>query len=512
MTRRPGMALALALLLLLTGCWQDSDVTPEEVVPSQAAASSSPQETEEVSLPASLSLPWNDKQTLDPVTCSDGAQQTVGALLYEGLYELDQQFEPQKKLCSGENYDAVSLTWTFTLRSGVTFSDGTALTAGDAAETLRRAMASDRYRARLSGVKSVSGSKGTVTVVLSRADTALPALLDIPIVKSGTEDNAVPLGTGPYVLVSDADGARLQANPSWWGGKQLPVQTIGLVACRDEDSVLYRFGSHEIQLLTADLMGTSPVSATGSVSFLDADTTTLQYIGFNVRRALPALPQLRQALNRGIDRAGVVSACFSGHAKAAQFPVSPASSVYPASLEAAYSYDDFRAAMAAAGYAAGKDAGTLTLIVNQENSFKLSAARTIADALSAFDVKIEVKALPWADFLTALQAGDYDLYYGEVRLTADWELRELLGTGGALNYGGYSDATLDILLASYAASSGRPAAMEAVCRRLQSTAPILPVCFKCTSVLSQEGVIGNLTPTAANPFYDLPTCVIHLAK
>ena len=52
--------------------------------------------------------------------------------------------------------------------------------------------------------------------------------------------------------------------------------------------------------------------------------------------------------------------------------------------------------------------------------------------------------------------------------------------------------------------------MEALCTRLADQAPILPVCFSTSSVLYQAGVITGLTPTAAEPFYDLGSCVIHL--
>ena len=49
---------------------------------------------------------------------------------------------------------------------------------------------------------------------------------------------------------------------------------------------------------------------------------------------------------------------------------------------------------------------------------------------------IEVVELPWDEYLTALEAGDFDLYFGEIRLTADWDLTDLLSIGAPLNYGG----------------------------------------------------------------------------
>ena len=54
--------------------------------------------------------------------------------------------------------------------------------------------------------------------------------------------------------------------------------------------------------------------------------------------------------------------------------------------------------------------------------------------------------------------------------------------------------------------------MNALCGHLRSQAPILPVCFKSTSVLMQTDVLENLSPTMSEPFYDLPSCVIHLRE
>jgi len=502
--------LFLLPALLLTGCWQ-ADPVDENTGIVTSSSSSDSSAAESVALPEALSLPYYPSQTLDPVTCADGIQQTIAALLYEGLFELDETFAPQNLLCASSTYDAATLTWTFTLRSGVLFSDGTALTAGDVAATLNRARSSPRYQSRLSGIASVSAAgSGTVTVVLTATNTQLPALLDIPIVKSGTENSLVPIGTGPYTLSDSGGTTALQSNPGWWKGHSQPIAHIALVAEDSRDTMLYQFSSHEIQLITADLTGTDPVSAVGSVSFYDADTTILQYVGFNTSGVFADVA-LRSALNLGVNRAGIVSAFLAGHAAAAQFPLAPTSALYPSDLADTYSYESFEKAISAAGYDTG-ESHSATMIVNQENSFKVACARQIAEELSAFDLKITVEPLPWADYTAALANGKYDLYYGEVKLSADWNLTPLLATGGALNYGRYSDATLDLLLQEYSAASDRTSAMHGICSYLKKQAPILPICFKRVSVLTQSGVIDNLTPTAVNPFYDLGGCSIHLAK
>lgn len=508
MRRTKIAAIALAVACLLSGCWQEEPEEPEELLPPFLLEAEEETETGP-SLPARFALPRGPGMSVDPVDCADGMQQVISSLLYEGLFRLDGAFEPQPCLCTGYTRDEDATHYTFQLRPGVQFSDGSSLTGRDVKATLDRARSSQRYGSRLAGISSVSASEDSVTVSLSSPNTALPALLDVPIVKSGKQDGPAPAGTGPYFLAEEETGSYLIANQSWWRGQGQPLERITLVDASDSSAMLYRFSSHEVQLITADLTGPQAVSTTGSVGCVDADTTVLQYVGCNTSRAPLDSPALRRALWLGVDRANVVEAYLSGHGRAAAFPVSPACALYPADLEEAYSPEDFARAVSESGYGAQR---TLTLLVNEENGFKQSIARLLADNWTAGGVSVEVRALPWEEYAAALSAGDFDLYYGEVRLSADWDLGSLLEPYGALNYSHWSDPDASGLMAACAGAEDRAAAMRALCLCLRDRAPILPVCFKSTSVLTQTGVADGLAPTAAEPLYALEQCVIHLAQ
>lgn len=502
------LCAALTLpLFLLTGCWEDDLPMEEEENPFPPAEEV--QEEPRNILPQSFSLPYHPDLTLDPISCPDGMQQVVGTLLYEGLFYLDPQLMPQAQLCSDYQVSEDGKTYVFTLRPNVSFSDGSPLRGKDVKDTLNRAKSSVRYGARLAQVSRIRADDSTVTISLNTPNRGFPALLDIPIVKSGTEKQLVPIGTGPYLFSAEASIPKLIANQVWWQGSIQPIDRVSLVEASDYDAMLYRFTSHDVQLITADLTSSVPVSAAGNISFQDADSTIFQYVGCNVRRKPLDDPAFRQALLNGFNRATIISAFLSGHGKAAQFPVSPASPLYPQELEQDYSRESFTAALQKAGYSAGR---RLTLLVNEENSFKVSVAGYLAEFLSDAGVPVQLKVLPWAEFTAALAAGNFDLYYGELRLTADWDLRALLSSGGSLNYGGWADPQTDQLIAAFAAAQDRQAAMTALCQHLQAQAPILPVCFKSTSVLFQTGVVEGLTPTMALPFYPLSDCVFHLAK
>lgn len=506
------IALLLGLMLFtLSGCsdWDTSELDD----PLSDLTDYYTEKEDKAPALTSFTLPYFSNQTLDPVTCPDGAQLTLGTLLYEGLFALDEQFTLQNILAQSYSYDAAGHTYTIQIRDGVNFTDGSRLSAYDVADTLQRARSSDRYKARLTGVSSLyAEDSDTLVLTLQQDNSSFMSRLDIPIVKSGTEDSLVPVGTGAYCWRTD-DGTYLGVNSSWWQGKTLPLERIELLDCRNTDTMVYSFYAHETQLLMLDLTGTNTTSVSGSGNYTDAATTVMQYIGFNTTREPFNNAALRQAVNTGIDREGIISKYLLGHADAAQFPVSPRSALYPTDLNVSYSPDYFASAMKAAGFSKGSSQ-TVTMIVNAENAFKVSMAQQIAKGLSHYDLDVEVSVLPWDQYLWALQRGNFDLYYGEVRLTADWDISPLILPGGSLNYGGYNNSITTALLTDYLRAGDdaqRSKAMLALCQNLSAQVPFLPVCFKNISVLLPSGAVEAITPVAANPFYNMTAWKVNLS-
>ena len=118
---------------------------------------------------------------------------------------------------------------------------------------------------------------------------------------------------------------------------------------------------------------------------------------------------------------------------------------------------------------------------------------------------MELQQLPFEDYSAALSRGEFDLYLAEVVLTAGFDLDPLLGSGGGMNYGGWWDGETDALLSALRAApeEGRALAAEALFARLEEQLPILPICFKNGSVLTQWGRLSGLSPVRGNVFYKL---------
>ena len=318
--------LTAALCLGLAACGPAPE--PEPTPTPTPSVSPSPEAAE-------FALACYPEAGFHPITGSNRTNLALGGLLYEGLFALNGQFQPQEALCASASVSADGLQWSFIPRSGVTFSDGSPLTAAEIAASLNLTRTSPLYSARFAGVTDIAAANGMVTVTLSRANGALPALLDIPIVK---ETGGVPLGTGPYVLAGTGENLALEARSDWWQGKALPRDTIPLRAIQEADDLIHAFDTRDIALVSTDLTGTNALGFSGSFAAVDYPTSTMLYVGFNTADGPCRSAQVRQALLRGFDRAAVSTAQFSRHAQPAALPVSPASPLYDEALAQTLDY------------------------------------------------------------------------------------------------------------------------------------------------------------------------------
>lgn len=498
----------LLALLMLCGCGKVDEDTPYDPLAELQDYYGAEVEEEVVPLTA-FTLPYHSGETWDPLTCRDGVQMTLASLVYETMYVLDETFTPHPQLVERSEYDAETFTYTLYVRDGVRFSDGVVMTAQDVADSLRRAILSPRYGTRLQQVEKVSVDGDTVKVKLLEDNRAFTALLDIPVVQSGTENSLVPVGTGPYVPSEDL--THLLPNSAWWQNQALPFTEIHLLPYKSEEAAAYAFSSNDVHLFVYDLLNDANVLSASDDSSMGVDTAVMHYLAFNFQREQMNDPALRRGISLAIERDTVVNACLAGHAVATQFPINPASPLYPAHLETDTSSAAVQKALAELSLTDGEEKHKLRLLVNSENSFKVAAAENIALTLNRYDFEVTVEVLDWEEYLYAISVGGYDLYYGECKLGSDWDLSALLQEEGLLNFGGYVNPETEALLleAKSAEESERAEAVETLCRHLQEFAPIIPLGFKQVDLLLPQGAVDGVTPTATNPFYGLEHWLVH---
>jgi peptide/nickel transport system substrate-binding protein len=182
--------------------------------------------------------------TLDPAKQSNQTDYSRCNMLYNGLTSLDGSLTPQPALA--ERFDTKDAkTWVFTLRKGVNFHDGKALTPADVVWSIARhkdPATASKAKVLADQIDSVKASgPNEVTIVLTTPNADLPVILGtfhFHILKEGTTDFTTGIGTGPYKLKEFKPGVRsvMVRNESYWKPGKPYLDEIEFVGIGDESA------------------------------------------------------------------------------------------------------------------------------------------------------------------------------------------------------------------------------------------------------------------------------------
>lgn len=521
------VSLLLALCAGLAGCsgifGGDNEIqAPDgDAVPTETPSATPEVITDEPALSGDgvFSLRYNPSATLNPITGTDASNMALATLMYEGLFVLGEDLSYENVLCeSFSTSDAI--TYELVITTGVYMSDGTELSPYDVVYSLNQARQSTRYKSRLSNVQSVSVTgEGAVKVVLAKADARFPALLDIPVIKDGSSGTA-PRGTGPYVYAGDDGTARLIKNEFYRSAATLPVEEIYLIQSADAE-----LG----ELFTESIIDVFIEDPNAPVSSVRRDhevryynTTVLQYIGFNPRTAAIGDAKFRSVIDMAVDRSSIVNDILGTRASEARVALPSYYKLYDATWESSDTRDRLVAMSQVLGQIGMQDANndthleyptadgllsfSLVFIVNEENEKRVLAAEQVTNTLRRVGIDVELRSLPYDEYTAALKSGDFDMYYGETRLSANFDLSPLIAPGGSLDYGGMGTSVHKELNDKFLAARGdfaEQGAARDLCTALARELPFVPVAYKQYAVHSGRNEIRGIEPSQTGLYWNI---------
>jgi peptide/nickel transport system substrate-binding protein len=418
-------------------------------------------------------------QQLNPLASDvarDGSGADIQALLFDGLMRIGPDGLPEEALAESWEVSPDTTVYTFTLRAGVTWHDGTPLTADDVLFTLRaiqnRDFAGDPAAGALwRGVRVEKVADHDVRCTLnapfapflSRATfPILPAhlLKDIPPEQwASAPFSRKPIGTGPYQLAElNQEHALLTANPRYYDGPPF-LDSIEFRFFRDMPAALAALTRGEIMGLgfasTSDL-GQSNLPRNVVRHELPLDSYAA--LTWNLRDGPLVDLELRRALARGLDKNTLIQQALDGQAVRLDTPIFPG---WWASDESVtwYPYDPQRAAdsLSALGWLPGSDgvrakgSQSLTLsLITDSAADHIASAQEIARQWGELGVKVEIDQLGAEELSKRLEEHDFALaLHGWQRLGPDPDVYSLWHSSQVArgeNYAGLSDEQIDELL------------------------------------------------------------------
>ena len=495
--KRIGALLLCAALLFLCGCGSNGDdpykPTGNGLYQEEDEADSQTELTKE-----ELIIPYYPERSLNPYQCTDYTNRVIGSLLYQGLFAIDQDYQPWPILCQSYQMSWDMKTYTFTLAQA-TFSDGSPVTAADVVASLLQAKSTEVYKGRFTHVTKISVAKdGKVEIKLDAPLENLPVLLDIPIVKETQVDASVPLGTGAYVLVSGKESA-LERRSGWWCNGSLPVtaERIRLMEAGTSSELRDAFEFSNLSLVITDPGSDTYADFHSDYELWESENGIFLYLGCNAKSKVLGNADLRRELLQAIDREGIIAEFYRGFATAATLPASPNSPAYTARLANQYPYEPMRLIQAVEEYR-DTTLEEVILLVNSDDSIRHRVAAKISHDLSSCGLAVHVQALPTSDYLQALKKGEYDLYLGQTRLSPNMDLSAFFAPKGSLNVGGMSDVPTYALCLEALANSGNYYNLH---QKILEKGMLCPILFRSYAIYTQRGAFRGLTPARDNLFF-----------
>ena len=158
-----------------------------------------------------FSLNSNSNFSFNPSVATNHSNQLICSLVYENLVEVDNNFEiiEGAGLIREWTVSEDGKTWTLTYDTTHVFHDGTPVTGNDMRMSIEYCINSDRYTGRFASVQGVSYTDSQLIIALGIPNKQFIKLLNVPVVKVGTNGDVHPMGSGPYMY--NEEGTQLLA-------------------------------------------------------------------------------------------------------------------------------------------------------------------------------------------------------------------------------------------------------------------------------------------------------------
>ena len=376
-------------------------------------------------------LSYTKADSLNPFESETLNNQVLQNLVFESLFVLDESYEAQPQLASSYSYQD-STTLLVTIPSGMTFSNGDKIDADSVVDSFERAKQSPHWSNTLTAIDdAVAESQTVVRFDLAWANPMAQNLLTFAVASRSTDDNGYPIGSGRYRFGEGDGSVYLEVNENH-ADFHPHIVRIPLVNIASGESVENAINIGNIAFAYRDLstgMRTNMQCAKKAVNM-----NNLVYIGVNCKSGITADENIRRAISLAVDRDTITKSAFRGYAKSATSPFNPASQLGRDTALFATTADLTAAKQAIVSSGAATEDLKIDILTS-DNESKAAAATLVQQQLQAAGFTVTINTESAAEYQRKVSENAFNLYIGEVKLTADMSLLPFYSETGATAYG-----------------------------------------------------------------------------
>lgn len=521
-TRLFVLLLCISSLFLLSGCESGSSTnivqTPKQVTEYQNT-------NEKPQSGGTLRLAMTGAASLNPVLADNLNNLYVLRLVFDGLFTVapDDSIEPS--LCESYVIQPDGIHYELTVKSGVSFHNGTKLTAQDVDATLTFLQQNEGLlQNSLADIAEHRAEGMKLYITLKQPVINFPALLTFPVLSaadlSASPAEYIPNGTGRYKVQSyqKSKTLYLSANENYHEAFAPYITNIEVSLLKDAATAVTMLENLQIDLLPSDVINLREYTPKRNLSSAEFFRGQFTFLGVNNQRPALLSSLTRTALAVSLDKAGLLNAATVKSAKPVDLPFAPASCWNNGQLsDITYDAGYARSLLADAGWAASEENGILTqeiygektkldleILVNRENQTRQRLAAQIKDYFAAAGVASHVTSVSFEEYERRVAAKQFDLVLGSVSLSENYDPSFLFKTDN--NPFGISiedvDQTLNALALKENTSQKQLLYYE-LDEVLKTEMPMITLYAEYNILVFDSRLKGEIIPSGTDIFYGI---------
>ncbi|WCT57480.1 ABC transporter substrate-binding protein [Paenibacillus kyungheensis] len=519
-----GVFTLALLMVVVTACSSGSSTATNTTAPASTDATASTDSGQPKDGGSLIIAVAADPQVLNPNYAGDRVSLTIDQALYAPLFQVN---KGKKTFYLADSLDLSkdNLTYTLTLKKGLTWHDGEKLTADDVVFTINKILDESQHSFLRSsfviGGKPVQVTKindTTIQFKLAQVSPAFEAALvqvspipkhifenETDIEKSTKNNN--PIGSGPFKFKEYKTGEyiTLERFDNYFGGKP-HLDSVTYRIAKDTNAANLALQNGEINVKYLDPQDVSTIQATGNFDIQAYSEGRLAYLMFNENSDTGVLnkKEVRQAISYALSRDEIIQVAYTStdYAEPARSPFTPDALYFDNDVT---TYDNNIEKAKQLLQQAGVSNLKLRFIVSSGNKSQEAQSLYIQQKLKEIGIDVELQNMDssaWSNKFVDPNAKDYELAISGYIMGYDPDAYRILYTSNeSSNYTHYNNKKVDQLFVEGSAEADttkRAAIYKELQEIIAADAPIYPMAYTKT-IVAIDKKYGGLDKAILKP-------------
>ena len=471
-------ALALALLLIfLCSCGKDND--KDFVNPNFGGT---------------VNLFAYSDSNLNPLTTLHQTNAEVFSLSYNSLLILNNDLSLSNDICDSYSCNEDGTVWTFKLKKGYVFSDGSLLTANNVVNSINmlRSTPKNMYYPLMTYVKSYEAVNDyTLKITLKIKGSTFLTYMNFPVVKSKEE----VLGSGPYVVESvEKDKVILKASHT----ALTNIEQINVFMYPKNNAKINSYLANETEVISASFYELAQLATSTRSTQTEYVSDYFTFLGFNLESETGSDINIRKAIAYLIDKEEITKTLFVGHARQTNSPFKP-STIYHNSNPNDYKYNEEKAKEFLEKSEKEFEDISFSILVNNETVGKLKTAEYIASKLCDLGMNVTVDSVSYERYVQRINDKNFVAFIGEIKMPNDFDVSFMFSTSG--NYFGFEKENFTEALHNF--TFAKTQEEKVTCSKdiqtvLLNSLPLISLYYRTNTLLTNSRIKADFNPLHNN--------------